>query len=106
MPWFFVMGSLDVYFNACGVAPWFRLGNLHTDCWTTILSRLQNHETPGLRTIYETAPQELARRHGQGDGRRVYSGVDDLLMLYLARCNDQAADSALSSVKTRRTWPR
>jgi hypothetical protein len=89
IPWFFVMGSLDVYFNACGVAPWFRLGNLRQGCWTTILKRLQEHDTPGLRTIYGTPPQELAHRHGQADGRRVYSGVDDLLMLYLARRNDQ-----------------
>jgi len=91
MPWFFVTGGLDVYYNACDVAPWFRLGNLKGDSWTTILDRLVNRGTPGLRTIYEMAPQELARRHGDPAGRRVYSGTEDLQVLYIARHYGAAA---------------
>ncbi len=85
MPWFLILGSLDVYFNACGLDPWWRLGNIDCDDVGTIISRLLNHDTPGLQLVYSMSPQELARVYGNKDGHGVFSDTDSLLALYLAR---------------------
>jgi len=94
LPWFLIVPSLDVYFNACGMEPWWRLGNVRDEPLHAIIDRLERHDTPGLRTVYRVDPQELARRYGRFDGQRVYSCVDDLLRLYVAKhCGRHSEES-------------
>lgn len=85
MPWFLITGTLDIYFNACGLDPWWKLGNIDREPVGTIIRRLTNRQPPGLRTVFSLPPQELARTHGHKDGRQVFSSADDLLALYLAK---------------------
>jgi hypothetical protein len=85
IPWFVITGSLDVYLSACGLDPWWRLGNIGREDVGAIVNRLLNHDTPGLRTVYSVPPQDLARAHCQKDGRQVFSSADDLLSLCVAK---------------------
>ncbi len=85
MPWFVITSGFDVFFNALGYDPWQCLGNIRTEPLAAILSRFENNDTPGLRTIFTVTPQQLVREHGQFDGRQAYGGVNDLLMLYVAK---------------------
>ena len=85
MPWFLVSGGGDVFFNALGTEPWWCLGNLESESVDTIIERLEQNQTPGLRTVYNVPAQELVRRYGRCDGQRVYCDADDLLRPYVAR---------------------
>jgi len=85
MPWFLVDAAMDVYFNQFGWEPWWRLGNLAAEPLETILNRFESDDTPGLRTINTITPQQLAAPHGDPAGGKIYSDVNDLLCLYLAR---------------------
>jgi len=84
-PWFLVTGSRDVYANMGGMANGWCLGNLGRDPVGDIVGRFERNDTPGLRTIHETPAAALARTYGDPDGDRLYSDVDDLLGLYVAR---------------------
>ena len=85
MPWFVISSDFDVFFNAFGYDPWFCLGNIRSEPLAVILGRFENNDTAGLRTIYNVPPQELVRKYGRLDGRRVYGDANDLLTLYVAK---------------------
>jgi len=94
-PWFIITSGFDVFYNAFGYDPWFRLGNIKREPLAVILARFENNETPGLRTIYTIPPQELVRKYGCLDSAKVHGGDDDLLALYVAKhCGHQLATSS------------
>ena len=85
MPWFLISGEFDVFFNGFLYDPWFCLGNLRSEPLSVILARFENDNTAGLQTIYNVSPQQLLRQYACPDSQKVYSDVDDLLGLYVAR---------------------
>lgn len=82
---FYVDGDWDVYTNMGTLEPWWRLGNLREEPLGRVLRRWVDDDLPILRTMRSVSRRELSERHGDPLGERVYSGLDDLLSLYLAR---------------------
>jgi hypothetical protein len=80
--WFFVCGNWDVYANLGTLEEWWCLGNLCRDGIDSIIRRFERDETVGLMTLLHRSPRELAERYGNPRGRKVYSGMEDLLSLY------------------------
>jgi len=76
MPWFIITSGFDVFYNAFGYDPWFCLGNIKREPLAVILARFENNDTPGLRTVYTIAPQELVRKYGRRDSAKAYGERD------------------------------
>jgi len=82
---FLVLSNWDVYSNIGTLEPWWRLGNLKQDSAETIIARYERDEAPGLQAMFHYPADQLVQEYGDPAGRKVYSGQEDLLSLYLAR---------------------
>jgi len=80
--WLFVRGNWDVFSNLGTLEPWWRLGNLKTDPIETLIRRFEEDDVLGLQLLLHTPPAELAERHGDPAGQKIYSTTEDLLSLY------------------------
>jgi MoaA/NifB/PqqE/SkfB family radical SAM enzyme len=71
-----VTAGWDVYPNNAEPAPWWRLGNLKRNGVDAVM-RAYTHELPPGMVMNRTVPvSELAARHGDVDGRKLYNGED------------------------------
>jgi len=82
--WLFVMNNWDVYSNIGTLEPWWRLGNLKIDSVETIMQRFKNDENLGLEILLHYSQKKLAEEYGDPQGKKIYSGKNDLLNLYHA----------------------
>jgi|WetSurMetagenome_2_1015567.scaffolds.fasta_scaffold22063_2 hypothetical protein len=83
--WFFVTNNWDVFSNVGTLELWWKLGNLKKDSVEAILQRFERDEAPGLDVLYHYPQSKLAEKYGNPQGRKIYSGKEDLLDLYRAR---------------------
>lgn len=84
--WFFVTSDWNVYPNLMGIAPWWKLGNLKTDDWHTILSNYKNSNNIGLKVLTEFPVNELAKKYGNINGKKLYSNKNELINYWVGKC--------------------
>lgn len=77
--WFNITSSWDVYPNFMGIAPWWKLGNLKSDSWKTVLKNYKENKNLGLKVMTEVPIKELAKRYGNKNGNKLYYGKGEFI---------------------------
>ena len=101
---FFVLDNWDVHPNVGTLEPWWRLGNLKQEPVKMIVGRFERDETLGLQTLYHYPAGKLAQEYGDPAGQKIYSGLEDILMLYLARHCERMWKAGASSSFSSSSW--
>jgi len=74
--WFFIDASFDVFSNYGDLTPGWRLGNLHRDGLTAVLSAFEADAPLALHAAFHMPDIDLARRFGRRDSHALYSPGD------------------------------
>jgi MoaA/NifB/PqqE/SkfB family radical SAM enzyme len=81
--WFFVDQAWDVYPNLSEMHAAWRLGNLRTDDWRTILHRYVDDEAPAAKLLFSISRHDLVRRNRGQCARMAFMSEGDLLDYYM-----------------------
>ncbi len=73
--WFYITSNWDVYPNFMGIAPWWKLGNLKSNSWKSILNTYVENNNKGLRIMNEITTKELIQKCGDKNSEKIFSGV-------------------------------
>lgn len=89
---FFIKRNWDVFSSMGTLDLWWKLGNLRREPIERVFRRYERNDCIGLQTVYGLSAKRLVAEYCRPRSKRICSGPNDLLALYLARyCEDRFA---------------